>query len=63
MGPCYHGTARPQVAVGGTASNKEGGCEYFEKGVADSRLGVVSRLGVRRGVDNSPSYKEVLLRT
>ena len=25
--PCHHGVARPQVAVRGTASDKEGSCE------------------------------------
>jgi len=33
--------ARPQVADGGTASDKEGSCEYI---VADSRRGVVLQL-------------------
>ena len=27
VGPCHHGTARPQVADRGTASDKEGSCE------------------------------------
>ena len=27
VGPCHHGMARPQVAVGGTASDMEGSCE------------------------------------
>jgi hypothetical protein len=27
VGPCHHGMARPQVADGGTASDKEGSCE------------------------------------
>ena len=27
VGPCHHGRARPQVAVRGTASDKEGSCE------------------------------------
>jgi hypothetical protein len=27
VGPCHHGTARPQVADGGTASYMEGSCE------------------------------------
>ena len=27
---CHHGMARPQVAVGGTASDMEGSCEYIE---------------------------------
>ena len=30
MGPCHHGTARPQVADGGMASDMEGSCEYIE---------------------------------
>jgi hypothetical protein len=30
VGPCHHGTARPQVADGGTPSDKEGSCEYIE---------------------------------
>jgi len=30
VGPCHHGTARPQVADRGTASDKEGSCEYNE---------------------------------
>ena len=30
VGPCHHGMARPQVAVGGTASDMEGNCEYIE---------------------------------
>jgi hypothetical protein len=29
--------ARPQVAVGGTASNTEGSCEYIKQAVEDSR--------------------------
>ena len=28
--PSHHGMARPRVADGGTASNKEGSCEYIE---------------------------------
>ena len=27
VGPCHHGTARPQVVDGGTASDMEGSCE------------------------------------
>jgi hypothetical protein len=27
VGPCHHGTVRPQVADGGTASYMEGSCE------------------------------------
>jgi hypothetical protein len=27
VGPCHHDMARPQVADGGTASDKEGSCE------------------------------------
>jgi hypothetical protein len=27
VGPCHHGMARPQVADGGTASDKEDSCE------------------------------------
>ena len=27
VSPCHHGTARPQVADGGTAFNMEGSCE------------------------------------
>ena len=30
-----HGTARPQVADGGTASSMEVSCEYIELAVAD----------------------------
>ena len=30
VGPCHHGTGRPQVADGGTASDMEGSCEYIE---------------------------------
>jgi len=30
VGPCQHGVARPQVADRGTASDKEGSCEYIE---------------------------------
>jgi hypothetical protein len=30
VGPCDHGMARPQVAVGGTASGVKGSCEYIE---------------------------------
>ena len=30
VGPCHHGMARPQVADGGTASDREGSCEYIE---------------------------------
>jgi len=37
--------ARPQFADGGTASNMEGGSEYIEYTVADSRHGVVLQLG------------------
>ena len=29
VGPCHHGMARPQVAYKGTASDKEGSCEYI----------------------------------
>jgi hypothetical protein len=29
-GLCHHSMARPQVAVGGTASNMEGSCECIE---------------------------------
>ena len=29
-GPCHHGMARPQIADRGTASDKEGSCEYIE---------------------------------
>jgi len=45
-GPCHHGMARPQFADEGTASNKEGNCEYIEQVVAISRQGVVLQLGV-----------------
>jgi len=27
---CHHSMARPQVAVGGTASNMKGSCKYIE---------------------------------
>jgi len=30
VGSCHHGMARPQVADRGTASDKEGSCEYIE---------------------------------
>ena len=30
VGTCTHGMARPQFADGGTASNREGSCEYIE---------------------------------
>jgi len=30
VGPCHHGMAHPQVAVGGMASNVEGRFEYNE---------------------------------
>jgi len=30
VGPCHHGMARLQVADRGTASDKEGSCEYIE---------------------------------
>jgi len=30
VGPCHHGMARPQVVDRGTASDKEGSCEYTE---------------------------------
>jgi len=40
-GPCHHGTVRPRVADGGTASNTANSCEYIEYVVADSRQGVV----------------------
>jgi hypothetical protein len=30
MGPCHHGMARLQVAIGGIASDMEGSCEYIE---------------------------------
>ena len=35
--PCHRGMARPQVADRGTASHKEGSCEYIEYAVVDSR--------------------------
>jgi hypothetical protein len=44
-GPCRHGMASPQVADGGTASNMEGSCKYFEQAVANSRQGMVVQLG------------------
>jgi len=46
VGPCHYGMARLQVADGGTPSNMEGSCECIEYAVADSRQGVVFRLGV-----------------
>jgi len=30
VGACHHGMTRPQVADRGTASDKEGSCEYIE---------------------------------
>ena len=45
VGSCHHGMARLQIAVGGTASNMEGSCEYVEEAVADSRQGVVLQSG------------------
>jgi hypothetical protein len=45
VGPCHYGMARPQVTDGGTDSSMEGSCEYSEQAVADSRQGVVLRLG------------------
>jgi len=30
VGRCHHGIARPQVADRGTASDKEGSCDYIE---------------------------------
>ena len=37
--------AGSQVAVGGTASNMDGSCEYIEEAVSDSRKGVILQLG------------------
>jgi len=45
VGPCHHGTTRPQVADGGTASNTEGRGKYIEYAVGDSRQEVVLRRG------------------
>jgi len=45
VGVCHHGMARPQDANGGTASSKDGSCEYIEKAVADSRQGVILQIG------------------
>ena len=44
-GSLYHGMARTQVVDGGTACNMEGGCEYVEYAVADSRKGVILQVG------------------
>jgi len=44
VGLCHHSIARLQVAVGGTASNMEGSCEYIEYVVVDSRQVVVLQL-------------------
>jgi hypothetical protein len=30
VGPCQHGTARTQVADGGTANDMEGSCDLIE---------------------------------
>ena len=57
MGPCHHGVGRPQVADGGTASNMEGSCEYIEQAFADSRQGVVLRLGSGRGAKTPHRYR------
>ena len=43
LSPCH--MAFPQVADGGTVSNMEGGCKYFELAVAASRQGLVLQLG------------------
>ena len=39
--------ANSQATEGGTASNTEGNCEYFEQAVADSRQEAVLQLGCR----------------
>jgi hypothetical protein len=41
----HHGMVCPQVADGGTASNMKGSSEYIEYAVANSRQGVVLKLG------------------
>ena len=50
---CHHSMARPQVAVVGTASNKEGSCEYIEQTVEESRRGVFVQFGGYRVANNS----------
>jgi len=45
VGPCHHGMAGPQIAVGGTASSVEDNCEYIEYSVPDSRERVMLQLG------------------
>ena len=44
VGRCHHDLARPQVADGRTACNKEGSCEYIEWAVADNWQGVILQL-------------------
>jgi len=44
--------ARPEVADGGTASNTEGGSDYIELAVADSKHGVVLQLGGGQGANS-----------
>jgi len=41
-----------QVVDGGTAYNKEGGCEYIEKADADIRKGWSYILRIGRGANN-----------
>ena len=57
VGPCHHGMARPQVAVGGTASDMEGCCEYIDHAVVESRQAVVLRLGDFGEVLTNPHRK------
>ena len=50
----HHDMARPQIAVGGTASDMEGSCEYIEYEIADSLQGAVPPCGgIWRGVNIS----------
>jgi len=53
VGPYHHGTARPHVADGGTASDMEGSCEYIEKQSRTADEGWSSSLGVGRGANKA----------
>ena len=53
MGPCHYGTARPQVADGGTASDMEGSCELLNKQPRTADEGWSFSFGVGRGANNA----------
>ena len=53
VGPCHHGMARPQVAVGGTACDMKGTANKLNKQSWTADKGWSSSLGVGRGADNS----------